>query len=189
MNEVTDKRQAILDATLKLISERGFHGTSMSQVAKEAKVSTGIIYHYFASKDELIDELYSSIKNKMGHDMMQNFDATQPIVSQIQQFMHDSIRYAVWHPNESAFIELYDRSPYQHKETDTEVNNYYRSVMTCFEQAKQERIIKDLPIPVIYLFTIGIATSLGQKQANGQIALNERLISQVVDTSWQAIRN
>ena len=64
MEQVTDKRQAILDATLRLISQNGFHGASMSQVAEEAKVSTGIIYHYFESKDELIDELYKSINRK-----------------------------------------------------------------------------------------------------------------------------
>ena len=188
MDQITDKKQAVLNATLKLVSQYGFHGTAISKVAKEAKVSTGIIYHYFESKDELIDELYSSIKNNMAQAMMQNFDTNQPIVSQIQQFIHDVIRYTVWHPNESAFIEQYDRSPYQHKEIDTKVSHYYHSIITCFEQAKKERIIKDLPISVIYLFTIGIATSLGQKQAYGQIALNEKLISQVVETSWEAIR-
>ena len=151
-------------------------------------MSTGIIYHYFEGKNELIDELYSAIKNKMARAMMQNFDANQPIVSQIQQFIQDVICYTVWHPNESAFIEQYDRSPYQHGETDSNVSQYYRAIMACFEQAKKERIIKDLPISVIYLFTIGIATSLGQKQANGQITLNEKLSSQVVETSWQAIR-
>jgi AcrR family transcriptional regulator len=64
MDHVEDKRQAILDATLRLISKNGFHGTAMSKVAQEARVSTGIIYHYFDNKDELIDELYKAIKRK-----------------------------------------------------------------------------------------------------------------------------
>ncbi len=58
MERVDDKRAAILAATLRLISKNGFHGTAMSKVAKEAGVSAGIIYHYFDSKDELMDELY-----------------------------------------------------------------------------------------------------------------------------------
>ena len=62
MEQVTDKKQAIFDATLRLISENGFHGTAMSKVAKEANVSTGIIYHYFESKDDLIAELYRHAK-------------------------------------------------------------------------------------------------------------------------------
>jgi len=38
---ISDKRTAILDATLALISERGFHNTPMSLIAKTAGVSTG----------------------------------------------------------------------------------------------------------------------------------------------------
>ena len=125
----------------------------------------------------------------MAYDLMQKFDLGQPIVTQIRQFIHDAVRYTLWHPNESAFIEQFDRSPYQQGTPDAKVSQYYQSVMALFEQAKQEQIIKDLPISVIYLFTIGIATSLGHQQANGQFTLNEQLISQVVETSWQAIRN
>jgi AcrR family transcriptional regulator len=65
MDHIEDKRQAILDATLKLISKNGFHGTAMSKVAKEAGVSTGIIYHYFDSKDDLMDKLYGCIQNEL----------------------------------------------------------------------------------------------------------------------------
>ena len=189
MEQVLDKRQAILDTTLRLISQNGFHGTSMSQVAKEAKVSTGIIYHYFESKDELIAELYNTLKSKMAHDLMQKFDPNQPIVTQIRQFIHEAVRYTILHPNESAFIEQFDRSPYQQGNADEDVSHYYQAVMALFEQAKQEQIIKDLPISVIYLFTIGIATSLGHQHATKQFTLNEQLINQVVETSWQAIRN
>ena len=62
MDQVEDKRASILSATLKLVSENGFHGTVMSKVAKAAGVSSGIIYHYFDSKDGLILELYKEIK-------------------------------------------------------------------------------------------------------------------------------
>ena len=57
MDRVKDKRRAILDATLRLVSKNGFHGTAMSKLAREAGVSAGIIYHYFEGKDHLIDEL------------------------------------------------------------------------------------------------------------------------------------
>ena len=74
MDHIEDKRTAILEATLKLISENGFHGTAMSKVAKEAGVSAGIIYHYFDSKDELIDELYRHIKRQFGRVIVESFE-------------------------------------------------------------------------------------------------------------------
>ena len=188
MEQVTDKRQAILNATLSLISKNGFHGTAMSNVAKEAQVSTGIIYHYFESKDELIDELFKSISQKSARAILQDLDNDQPVKTQIQQLLRNIIRYYVWHPQESAFAEQYSRSPYHHPDIEVEVGKYYQPIIACFDQAKQERIIKDLPQCVIHILTVNVATSLAHKQSSGQINLTNKLIEQVIETSWEAIR-
>jgi AcrR family transcriptional regulator len=188
MEQVTNKRQAILDATLRLISQNGFHGTSMSQVAEEAKVSTGIIYHYFESKDELIDELYKSINRKSAQAILKELDQEQPVKTQIQQLLRNIIRYFVWHPQESVFTEQYIRSPYHHTDIEIEVSEYYQPAIACYERARQERIIKDLPQCLINILTVNVATSLAQRQARGQIKLTEEFIEQVNETSWDAIR-
>lgn len=188
MEYVEDKRQAILDATLQLISENGFHGTAMSKVAKVAGVSTGIIYHYFSSKDELIDELYKDIKLKSVPFIADDFDETQPVRTQIRQLLGNMIRYAVGHPQETAFAEQYVRSPYYHPDVDAVVGEVYRPFLTCFAKAKEQKIIKDLPDVVIRAFTMDVATSLAQRQASELIELTPRLIEQVIDASWEAIR-
>ncbi len=46
-----------MDAALKVISEKGYHGTSISVIAKESGVSKGLIYNYFDSKEELLTEI------------------------------------------------------------------------------------------------------------------------------------
>ena len=48
-----DRREDILRASLHLFAERGFHGTSMRDIAREAGITEGLIYHYFASKRDL----------------------------------------------------------------------------------------------------------------------------------------
>jgi AcrR family transcriptional regulator len=53
-----DKREAILEAMLDLIVERGFHDAPMSVLAKRSGASPGVIYHYFPSKDDLIHAVY-----------------------------------------------------------------------------------------------------------------------------------
>ena len=52
------------------ISEQGFHGTPMSMIAKTSGVSTGIIHHCFASKEELTNELPLEIKTETIRAMM-----------------------------------------------------------------------------------------------------------------------
>lgn len=52
-----EKRELILNSALKIFGRRGFAGTKISDVAKEAKISHGLIYHYFSSKEELYASL------------------------------------------------------------------------------------------------------------------------------------
>jgi AcrR family transcriptional regulator len=50
-------REALLEAALEAFGERGFHGTSMRQIAAAAEVGLGNIYNYFGSKSEILLEV------------------------------------------------------------------------------------------------------------------------------------
>lgn len=62
---VDDKRRRILDAALTTFAERGYHGTAVPEVAQAAKVSTGTLYHYFDSKEVLVNEVYRDAKTRL----------------------------------------------------------------------------------------------------------------------------
>jgi AcrR family transcriptional regulator len=53
-----DKRRLILDAAVRVFARQGFHTCRVSDIADEAKVAYGLVYHYFASKDEILDTLF-----------------------------------------------------------------------------------------------------------------------------------
>jgi AcrR family transcriptional regulator len=53
-----DKRRQILDAAIRVFARQGFHATRVSDIADEAGVAYGLVYHYFRSKDEVLDELF-----------------------------------------------------------------------------------------------------------------------------------
>jgi AcrR family transcriptional regulator len=188
MTQVEDKRAAILQATLRLISENGFHGTAMSKVAKEAGVSAGIIYHYFDSKDDLMDELYRDIKRNFGQAIGASFDRSQPLKIQIRQILGVMIRYYIKRPLESAFVEQYTRSPYFSPEIEMEVSQHYLPLIECFQRGQQEMIIKNFPEPVVATLTLDVATALAQKQAAGFLTLTDALIEEIIDACWEAIR-
>lgn len=188
MPQIEDKRTAILEATLRLISKNGFHGTAMSKVAQEAGVSAGIIYHYFESKDALINELYRDIKRKFGQALLERFEPNQPLKIQIRQILGVIIRYYIQRPQESAFLEQYTRSPYYNLEIEAEVSQYYLPLIESLKRARQETIIKDFPEAVISTLTLDVATSLAQKHAAGFLDLTDELVEQIIDASWEAIR-
>jgi TetR/AcrR family fatty acid metabolism transcriptional regulator len=54
-----DKRRNILDAAIRVFARQGFHSTRVSDIADEAGVAYGLVYHYFTSKDEVLNELFT----------------------------------------------------------------------------------------------------------------------------------
>ncbi len=53
-----DKRRIILDAAVRVFARQGFHSARVSDIADEAGVAYGLVYHYFGSKDEVLDTLF-----------------------------------------------------------------------------------------------------------------------------------
>jgi AcrR family transcriptional regulator len=53
-----DKRRQILDAAVTVFARQGFHATRVSDIADEAGVAYGLVYHYFSSKDQVLNELF-----------------------------------------------------------------------------------------------------------------------------------
>ncbi len=55
-----DRRKTILRAAVEVFSRKGFHGCRIADVAREAGVAYGLVYHYFKDKDELLESVFSS---------------------------------------------------------------------------------------------------------------------------------
>ncbi|HTP23610.1 MAG TPA: TetR/AcrR family transcriptional regulator [Solirubrobacteraceae bacterium] len=60
-----DKRRVILDAAMRVFARQGFHTCRVSDIADEAGVAYGLVYHYFSSKDEILDTMFLERWNVM----------------------------------------------------------------------------------------------------------------------------
>jgi TetR/AcrR family transcriptional regulator, fatty acid metabolism regulator protein len=56
--QAVDKRRVILDAAVRVFARQGFHTCRVSDIADEAGVAYGLVYHYFQSKDQVLDTLF-----------------------------------------------------------------------------------------------------------------------------------
>jgi len=52
------KRERILEAAIRVFARRGYHGARVSDIAAEAGIAYGLVYHYFKNKDELLDTVF-----------------------------------------------------------------------------------------------------------------------------------
>ena len=53
-----DRRRQILDAAIRVFARQGFNACRVSDIAREANVAYGLVYHYFNSKDQVLNELF-----------------------------------------------------------------------------------------------------------------------------------
>ena len=57
-NAPADRRRQILDAAVRVFARQGYNACRVSDIADEAGVAYGLVYHYFKSKDEVLDTLF-----------------------------------------------------------------------------------------------------------------------------------
>jgi len=85
------KKQLIMDTALELFAENGFHATSISQIAAKAKISKGLTYNYFGSKNEILDEIMTQGFNEIYDNLDINHDGVL-IEDEFKYFIHENFR-------------------------------------------------------------------------------------------------
>ena len=115
-----EKRGLILNTALELFAERGFHTTSIDQIAKKAGISKGLAYNYFESKNAILDEIL-----KTGFDAIySHFDLNKDGVLTYREFEFFIRKsFSVMTENRN-FWKLYFSMMMQPVVTETYLNNY-----------------------------------------------------------------
>ncbi len=184
-----DKRTAILNATLDLVAERGFHNAPVSQVAKRSGVSAGIIYHYFENKDDLIHALYKHIKQQYGHALMQDSPHLLPWPDHLVKLWHNAYSYYVTNSRETAFIEQYENSPYYEGWEVSGVleDENMQALMKMIQQDFSRGYIIEVPFDVLYELTLGVAVGLAKREISGTLQTTDQLLDLVAQACVRAV--
>ena len=56
--KASDKRRVILDAAVRVFAQKGYHTCRVGDIAEEAGIAHGLLYHYFASKEEVLETVF-----------------------------------------------------------------------------------------------------------------------------------
>lgn len=75
----TRSRTKIVSAATELFATHGYHATSISQIAHKARVSKGLLYNYFKSKDHLLDEIVQSAMREAEEPLLAMHSLSDPL--------------------------------------------------------------------------------------------------------------
>jgi len=144
MTTATDKRRVILDAAVRVFARQGFHTCRVSDIADEAGVAYGLVYHYFQSKDQILDTLFLERWNLM-LAAIEAADASQRSprdkLYAIASFIFDSYR----HDPELMKVIIVEvtRAANTFGRTHlAEIREAYALIAAIVHQAQQERIFR-----------------------------------------------
>jgi AcrR family transcriptional regulator len=187
-NENMDKKQAVLEATLELIAEQGFHGTPMSQIAQKANIGVGTIYRYFSGKEELINELYIYIKRRMAEATMKDYSKDQPVADSIKEVLKQFVYYMYDHPAELSFHEQYSNSPLITQATRGEALRIAEPIEDLFQRARSGDLIKDLPDSILMTLLTGAVFSLVKLYITAGMPIRDESLTAETDAIWDMIK-
>lgn len=91
--EMRDKtRAAIIDAALRLFAYKGYHGTSIADIAKEAGISKGLAYNYFESKQKLAENIIEKMV-EVGRDIEESIETSDDAYEQLRLIIINAFDY------------------------------------------------------------------------------------------------
>lgn len=183
-----DKRSAILRAALELFAEKGFHGAPTSLLAERAGVGVGTIYRYFKDKDELIRELYRELHTEARLQVFVEIRADLPVRDRYLRLMERLLRYLLANTAVFQFMEQYYFSPY-FREDDCEPPEEHEDLTRLLLKARDEGIVKDAPLFVLKALAFGPISSLAKEKIYRDQAVDEVVIRQTIEASWDGLRN
>jgi TetR/AcrR family transcriptional regulator, repressor of fatR-cypB operon len=185
--ERADRRESILDAALACFVERGFHGTAIPQIAEKAEIAAGTIYHYFDSKEALVNALYRTWKSTVAQRVFTAFPQAAPVREQFRVMWHEIVAFAVGAPQAFAFIELHNHASYLDAESlaiDRQVKEFTAAVI---RRAQTDGLVKPLEAHVLMELVFGAFVGMMRAHWEGRIALTDEVIAGAEQACWDAV--
>jgi AcrR family transcriptional regulator len=81
-----DRRTELLDAAVRVFARKGFHGSRVGDIAEEAGVAHGLLYHYFRSKEEVLETIFRDTWQLLQADTERVEAADVPLREQLRRF-------------------------------------------------------------------------------------------------------
>ncbi len=141
-----DKRLKILNAALNLFVRNGIDSTSTAKIAKEAGVASGLIFHHFKNKENLVKELYLFIKEKLANNIGENIDLVTFTEAKFKRLWLESIKQGFENVSQIRFLHQYNYSQYITLEERKEGKMLFSMQRSFFQNGIDNGILKDIDL-------------------------------------------
>ena len=181
------KIDSIISASIKLVIELGFSQISISKIAKEAKVSPATIYIYFKNKEDLFIKIFLEIKDKIQSASLEGIKKNMKIEQLFKSIWNRYMKYNIEHYDYLIYREHFEKTSMMTKVQQEEFG-LYKWVSNLFQRGIKEKVIKDIPLPLLASFALFPIITLLKANFDGTFKMDDQLIKQSCEIAWNIVK-
>lgn len=186
--KISNKKAALLNATLTLVNNHGFHNAPMSKIALLAGVAPATIYLYFENKQDLVNKLYLEVKEDFSNCAFEGYHDNLSVKEGFEIIWLNIANYKLTNIKESNFLSQCDNSPMIEEEIRIEGLKHLQPLLDLWEKGKKEGCIKPLSNYILYALAVYPLSFLLGMQERAIYTLDEKTKAETFKAVWDAIK-
>ena len=138
------KRRQILDAAVRAFARKGYHACRVGEIAQEAGVAYGLVYHYFGSKEEVLETIFRETWTQMLARVREVQQEGGPADEQIRKVTALLLR--TWRRDPDlvrVLVREVTRSPEQLQQQIDEIGHAYEALEAIIAQGQKTGEFRD----------------------------------------------
>ena len=187
-SKLENKRERILLAARRLFVNQGFHSTPTAAIAREASVANGTLFHYFNTKEELINTLYKETKKSFFAITTAGVENEKNIKRKIRLLWYNTVKWALNRPQDFLFMQQYSNSPFISQLTQEEISEHMGYYYDLIDEGKEKGTLKNIPTDLMYhLTTYQINGFINYLFQHKEFQHNSAYLSMAFEFYWESI--
>jgi len=181
------RREAILNAALDLFCERTFEGAAVPLIASNAGVSAGTIYHYFESKEALVNALYQHWKGHLKQMLADEAPRGAPAREEFQHWWRTLWRFASKYPRAFAFLETHHHAAYLDATSLAISDGLLDGARAFVRRGQRARTVRRGNPDVLIAMVLGAFTGLVKLTDGEGLDYSARAVADTEECAWRMI--
>ncbi len=177
-----EKERCIKEAVIELILQEGFHGASISKIAKMAGVSPATVYIYFENKENMLQDIYSEYSEEIYDYLLEKVNRSMGGHQLIEMLVRNYYNYILEHREVFSFVEQFSNCP--SLASGCSGKKSICNIYSLIAEMKRNRVIKnynnDNLLAIIFYPVKAIATD-NHKSEEERVDLLQEMIKIIQD--------
>jgi AcrR family transcriptional regulator len=184
----TEKKEKIFKAALNMIKKTGVHSLAMGQLSKDSGIAAGTFYHYFSSKDVMLQETFLYCHKRSAAIGAKSLKSEEPYKNKFILLVSGWYEHFTKFPTELHFMQESEAGYSVSPNTIRESRIFYNEVFHFFNQGIEKKSIRELDPKLMLSLIYQSLFSVIKYELIFESKLSHEDLEQVFEYCWHGLK-